>query len=146
MKNLKILKKFLNPNCFLNLIYICSRVKDLGNLQEQVKKAFRFKYCIHCMNKLFWWSNLFANSRSWALDFKKKIDCMNQFFSQSFRTIFETKYHFWEKGQEITRNRRWYILECQKGNRIFRAVSSSFWLENLKNFSSIPSTIFCQVA
>ena len=103
----------------------------MWNLQEQGKKTF-------CYQKLFWpftvWQNcssdlkMFANSWPSASNLKR--------FSSIISTILETKYHFWEKGQKITRNRRWCILECQKENRIFRVVPSSFWLDRLSDPSS----------
>ena len=84
------LKTFLTfPACFSiliffsNLNYNCSSLRDMRNLQEQVKKAF-------CYQKLFWpftaWINCSSDlkkiSSSWpsALNFKSFSQSLEDFF------------------------------------------------------------------
>ena len=77
------------PVCFYipiissNLNFYCSKLLDIKNLQEQVKKAF-------CYQKLFWtftvWINcssdlkIFKNSRPSASNFKSFSWSLEQFF------------------------------------------------------------------
>ena len=63
----------------------CSNVLDLRNLQEQVKKAFRFKNCndCHCLNKLFYWSKRFCKFSALSLEFRKIFMITTSIFSHS---------------------------------------------------------------
>ena len=64
--------RFLNPNYFFNLNSNCTKVLDLRNLQEQVKKNILF-------HKLFWPFNVQTNCSSDL----KKISITREFFSHS---------------------------------------------------------------
>ena len=74
---------FLNANIFSNLNSNCSKLLDLRNFQEQVKKAF-------CYLKLFWpfnvWTNcssdlkMFTNSQPSASNLKSFSWSLEQFF------------------------------------------------------------------
>ena len=76
------------PNLNLN----CSNVLDLRNLQEQIKKAFCFKYCSDVL--LFEWIVLMISIlQTSALNFKFFSITRTFFFSQKARIILETKYY-----------------------------------------------------
>jgi len=88
---------FLNPNIFSNVNYNCSNSLDMRNLQEQVKKAFRYQ-------TLFWsftvWINcssdltVFANSLPSALNFKKFSRSLEHFFLTVGQNNFGNKIPF----------------------------------------------------
>ena len=85
---------FSIPRIFSNLNYNCSDLSDMGNLQEQVKKAFYYQ-------KLFWPFNVWidcssdlnnsANSRPSASNFKSFSQSLEQYFLTVGQKIFGNK-------------------------------------------------------
>ena len=105
---------FLNPNNFFNMIYDCSDLLDLINLQEQVKKHSVFAVWINCSSDF----KNFENSQPSASKFKSFSRSLEQFFFRVGQNNFGNKIPF-QTGYHCNQNikfsskihRHFYLLK-----------------------------------